>query len=129
MPPQTASARASTPSDVLEETGMTGTPSALSSASWSMERRLRASSILFRAIIVGSPSSRASAQSTRLPDSPVASATRIMQSNPSFLMLLTTTSSSSEFPDIPNVPGRSRTLTVDPFLVTVPSSNVTVVPG
>ena len=129
FPAHTASASSSTPSEVFEDTGMTGTPRASSSFALSMDSLLRASSILLSATMVGRPSSRASSQSTRLPESPVASATRMMQSNPCSLRFLMTTLSSSEFPDMPKVPGRSRTLTVEPFLVMAPSSNVTVVPG
>ena len=80
FPSQTASASASTPSDVLAETGMTGTPRMEDRASTSILNFFLASSILVRAIIVGRPSSSASKQSTRLLTRLVASATRITES-------------------------------------------------
>ena len=100
LPSQTASASASTPSDVLAETGMTGTPRMDDSASTSILNFFLASSILVSAIIVGSPSSRASKQRTRLLTRLVASATRMTESLFPSARSLRTTLSSSEFPEM-----------------------------
>ena len=129
LPSHTASARASTPSDVLEDTGMTGTPRMPESASMSILFLFLASSILVRAMMVGRPSSRVSKHRTRLLTRLVASATRTTVSLRPSQRSRRTTFSSSEFPERLYVPGRSCTLTVFPFLVTTPSSNSTVVPG
>ena len=98
---QTASARASTPSDVFEDTGITGTPRMSESASTSMVFLFLASSILVSAMTVGMPSSSASKHRTRLLTRFVASATRMTASLSPSARSLRTTLSSSEFPDRP----------------------------
>ena len=100
LPSQTASARASTPSEVLEDTGITGTPRIPERASMSILFLFLASSILVSAMIVGSPSSSASKQRTRLLTRLVASATRMTVSLRPSQRSLSTTFSSSEFPDM-----------------------------
>ena len=80
LPSHTASASASTPSDVFEDTGMTGTSRIDSNLEMSMFHLLRASSILVSATIVGIPNSNVSKHRTRLFSRLVASATITMES-------------------------------------------------
>ena len=129
MPSQIASARASTPSDVLDDTAITGMPSIDDSFPVSMEKRLRDSSILVSARMAGTRSSMTSRQRAMPPERSVESTTTTMESSRPDTRSLTTTFSSSESPDSAYVPGRSCTMTVVPLRTTAPSLNSTVVPG